>query len=411
MFTEQEKIRIKERYNMALDRIKNTNIKCFKDHKKPVFLISDTYPGVWLEHSYDSVFLAKLDRKFLDIAKNTLCLFLDNQRENGQLPCYVIDKGKAPDWPEFGYSQIQECVSFTRLCCEYYEMSGDLEFLKYAYNRCVKWQKWYENTRVPSETGLVEMFCGYDTGHDNSCRMDGTRYKGSAKDNDASVYPEDDEILPMIAPDINSVYYGSLTALSDMANSLGIYEDVDKWRKKAELIKQKLIETCFDKEDCFFYDVDKNGNKRKHLSISITNVLSEHLLSQKQATDIINKHLLNKNEFYTEYPFPSIAISDTGFERNNNGNSWNYYSQALTVLRCTRWMDFYGYSKEFDEVLEKWIRQWAFSKKIMFGQELDPFTGEPSDCSEWYSSCMLVYVYATERLGLTQDSMHQKERR
>lgn len=46
MFTAEEKKRIKKRYDMALDRITNTNIKCFEGHEKPLFLISDTYPGV-----------------------------------------------------------------------------------------------------------------------------------------------------------------------------------------------------------------------------------------------------------------------------------------------------------------------------------------------------------------------------
>lgn len=385
---------------MAFDRITKINVRCFKGRERPLFMISDSYPGVWLEHAYDSVFLAKLDNRYLEIAKNTLCLFLENQRENGQLPCYVIDKSTGCNLPELGYTQIQECVSFTRLCYEYYTMSDDVEFLRYAYNKCVKWQEWQENTRMPSNKGLIEMFCGFDTGHDRSCRMDGVKYKGVAKDNDASVYPDDDDVLPMIVPDMNAVYYGTVTALFNMAKALDKQDDAKKWSIKAESIKEKLLEVCFDKEDCFFYDIDKNGNKRKHLSISITNVLTEHLPDRELAQEIIDRHLLNPQEFYTEYPFPAIAKSDIGFKRNKEGNSWNYYSQALTALRCTQWMDYYGYSKEFDAILEKWVRQWAFSEKIMFGQELDPFTGEPSESSAWYSSCMLVFVYAVRRLGL-----------
>ena len=40
---------------------------------------------------------------------------------------------------------------------------------------------------------------------------------------------------------------------------------------------------------------------------------------------------------------------------------------------------------------------------IDLGQRLvpiDPVTGEPTKSSEWYSSCMLAYVYAVRRLGL-----------
>ena len=398
MFTAQEKEKINQYYNLAMTRIKEKHINCFKGHEKPVFLISDTYPGVWLEHAYDSVFFAKMDKNYLEIAKNTLNLFLDNQKESGQLPCFVIDMNKGPNWPEFGYSQIQECVSFARLCYEYYEMSGDKEFLEKAYEKCVKWEKWYEAYRMPSKKGLVEIFCGHDTGHDGSARKDGMKYRKSAKNNDAAAYPEGDDVLPMITPDNNAVFYGTLTALSDMAKAL--CEDSDFWEEKANTVKQKLYEICYDTDDGFFYDVDKNGNRRKYLSISITNVFSEHLLTQEEFDVIYDKHMKNTDEFYTDYPFPSMAKSDPSFKQNKSGNSWGFYSQALTILRCTRWMDFYGKGKEFDEILEKWVRQWTFGNEIMFGQELHPLTGKTSDCSEWYSSCMLIYIYATKRLNL-----------
>ncbi len=401
MFTDEEIKKIRQYYHMAWDRIEHYNIRCFVGFKKPVFLISNTYPGVWLEHAYDSVFLAEMDGRYLELAKNTLCLFLDNQKENGQIPCYVIDKGVAEAfWPALGFSQVQECVCFTRLCYEYYVMSKDLLFLRYAYDKCRKWQKWYQVYRANKGNGLIEMFCGFDTGHDNSCRMDGVKYRGTAKDNDAAQYPADDAVLPIIAPDMNAVYYGTLQALADMANALGEKEAAQKWHQEADKIKSALFAVCYDQTDHFFYDVGKHGNKRKHLSISITNVLSEHLPDGQLAKEIFEKHLKNPHEFYTEYPFPAIARSDPGFLRNADGNSWNYYSQALTVLRCTRWMDFYGFREDFDIILEKWVRQWTFSGGIMFGQELDPISGEPSQCSQWYSSCMLVYIYAVKRLGL-----------
>ena len=343
MFTEQEKIKIKQYYDLAFDRIKNKHIGCFKGHDKPVFLISDTYPGVWLEHVYDSVFFAKMDNAYLEIAKNTLDLFLNNQKDNGQLPCYVIDKNKAPLKDALGYSQTQECVSFTRLCYEYFEMSGDVEFLKKAYPKCIAWQQWHEKYRMPSGKGLVEAFCGHDTGHDNSGRKDGMTYAGRSKDKDATVYPEGDAVLPIIAPDINAVYYGTLTALADMAKTLGKQNDSEKWTAKAKAVKKALKDVCYDENDAFYYDVDKNGNKRKYLSISITNVLTERALEPEPAELIYSKHLRNPDEFYTEYPFPSMAKSDPTFKQNKSGNSWGFYSQALTILRCTRWMIF----KEF----------------------------------------------------------------
>ena len=57
-------------------RLKKIHIGNFLGMEKPLFLISETYPGIWLEHVYDSVFYATLDRSMLYLAENTAELFL-----------------------------------------------------------------------------------------------------------------------------------------------------------------------------------------------------------------------------------------------------------------------------------------------------------------------------------------------
>ena len=65
---------------------------------------------------------------------------------------------------------------------------------------------------------------------------------------------------------MNCNYFATLTALSKMAKELGAESEAEKWSTEAKHVKEKLFEICFDKDDCFFYDVDINGNKRKFLS-------------------------------------------------------------------------------------------------------------------------------------------------
>jgi hypothetical protein len=116
---------------------------------------------------------------------------------------------------------------------------------------------------------------------------------------------------------------------------------------------------------------------------------------------IYNEHIKNPNEFWTEYPFPSMAINDPSTKDHKNFNCWGYYTQGLIVLRCSIWMDKYGYSEDYNYILKKWVETWTLHyDDIKFAQEIDPITGEPTKSSEWYSSCMLAYVYAVRRLGL-----------
>ena len=88
--------RIREIYDAAFDRIKNVHIACFKDMEDPLFLISNEYPGLWMEHTYDSVLLATIDPAYIYLAENAINLFVDRQTDEGQLPFAVMDGSKHP---------------------------------------------------------------------------------------------------------------------------------------------------------------------------------------------------------------------------------------------------------------------------------------------------------------------------
>lgn len=374
-----------------LDRIKSHHLRRLAGSEGDIFYISDTYPGLWLEHTYDSVVWADYMPSQHEVSKNQVKLFLSKQLPSGQLPCYI--------WSDrICYGWTQECVSFIRLAYEAcLQNPDDPDFLRLCYDAGCRWDEWQVKYKMPHKTGLIEMFCGYDTGHDNSSRLNGMKYDGEYSPHGEDV-PEDDPVLPVLAPDMNAVFYGGRTALADMADRLGLTEEAAQWRAKAEEVRKAIYDLCYDEEDDFFYDVDKNGNKRRIRSISITNVLTERVTDIEHGRRIIKRHMLDPDEFWTPYPFPAVAANDKTWIRNRDGNSWGYYSQGLTALRSTRWMEHYGFADEMEEVMRKWVSAWCADGVINFGQELDPMTGSPSVCSEWYSSCMLYFLIAIRRL-------------
>ena len=91
--TNMNKEKIREICRIASDRIRDVHIGCFKGTDKPLFLISETYPGIWMEHVYDSVFYASRNPEYLCLAENTVNLFMDRQTEEGQLPFAVMRSG------------------------------------------------------------------------------------------------------------------------------------------------------------------------------------------------------------------------------------------------------------------------------------------------------------------------------
>ena len=111
---------------------------------------------------------------------------------------------------------------------------------------------------------------------------------------------------------------------------------------------------------------------------------------------------MNEKEFYTPFPFSSLAANDPTFAKRVGGNDWGYYTQGLTALRALRWMEHYGFDKELEELMSRWIDALVASEELRFSQELDPFTGELTPNSQWYSSTLLFFVAAVRRVVLGQ---------
>jgi hypothetical protein len=244
------------------------------------------------------------------------------------------------------------------------------------------------------------MYCGYDTGHDNSERLRGMKYEGWVGE-DGGYMPTDCPVAPMLATDMNANFYGNRVALSEMAALLGKPDEAAAWRKKANDIREKMFELLFDEKDCFFYDVDKHGRQRRMKSISITNVILEDVCDEALVDEIYERHFKNPAAFGTPYPFPSLAMNEPRTKPHLPGNDWGYYSMGLTALRTLLWMPRYGRTKEMHEMMRAWLRGWTNCFDTMpFGQELDPYAGTPSNCSSWYSATMLYYLHAARELGI-----------
>ena len=395
--------RIREIARITSERIQKKHIGCFTGLDKPLFLISEQYPGLWLEHAYDAVFYASMKPEYVYLAENTVNFFIDRQTEDGQLPFAVMRDGQVR------YSQIQECVSFYSLCLEVYRMNRDAALLARAYESGKKWDQWLRRHRMTTGRGLVEMFFGYDTGHDNSGRLEGMACPGNycvdGVEQNAATLPPDDGVTPILAVDMNANLYGNERALAEMARLLGRPDEAAAWETSARTLKQKLFEHCFDERDAFFYDVDRNGVKRRYKSSTIFHLFMEKVLDPEEDSALIERiyhgHIKNPSEFWTPYPFPSMAVNDPSCAHHVDSNCWGYYTMGLIVLRCTRWMDAYGWGGDFDRVCEAWLEAWTRQfDTLPLGQEIDPITGAATSASPWYSSGMLSYLYAAHRLGI-----------
>jgi hypothetical protein len=166
------------------------NVKLAPRYDKPLLFEGAVYPGAWLECGpLEGLVYATL-AKFvtpkagqptpLETALANHNAFFSLQREDGQIPASV----KLTD---VGYGQIQMVVPIAATALELGQLTRNHEFLETAYAACSRWDVWLRRYRDTRKTGLVEGFCTYDTGHDNSPRWAGIPNR--CPDADARKFP------------------------------------------------------------------------------------------------------------------------------------------------------------------------------------------------------------------------------
>jgi hypothetical protein len=390
-------------WNLALETLA-ANVKHVPNYDKLVLFEGSVYPGTWLEcgphesltYADLSEFVRLADAKPspLEVAKNTHRAFFALQRKDGQLPATVKLDG-------MNWGQVQMVVPIAATAWEIAQKDNDEAFLSEAYSACGRWDAWLRRYRNTRGTGLVEAFCTFDTGQDNSPRWAGV--SDECPDHDAKKFTPGQSV-PRLCPDLSATTFGARIALSAMANALGKKTEAQQWMESAEQIRSLIVRLLWCEKDASFYDVDPQGNFVRVRSVANTRVLGEHVLrlnvprERKMFKDLWERQLHNPAAYWAKYPFPSIALNDPKFVRPIPRNSWGGGSQALTALRTLRWMDYYGKGSELHTLMDRWCT--AIVSAGGFCQQMDPETGiftQPDPGG--YSPCALAFLQFAKRLG------------
>ena len=387
------------------------NIHTMPRYTPPTLVEGAVYAGIWLECApNEGLVYGTLDQYItpstpdnapLKVARNNHMAFFAQQKPDGQLPASIKLADQAGSTA--GYGQIQMVVPIAATAWDLIQLTNDDELLVAAYDACSRWDAWLRQYRDTRKTGLVEGFCTYDTGHDNSPRWAGIPNR--CPDADARKCPPLPS-MPRLCPDLSATVYGGRMALAHMATALGKGDEASRWHDDAEKIRTLIITKLYSPEDAAFYDLDAQNKFVRVRGDLISRVLGEHVLRRYDAHDkaifdaIWTRQIHNPKAFWAPYPLTSIAMDDPTFVRPIPRNSWGGASQALTALRAPRWMPYYGKQAELNHLMQQWTE--AISRHTEFRQQMDPLTGDFTQADpSGYSPAALVYCDFIQRLSHT----------
>ena len=379
-FTPDELQKLAEIFDSIPEKLLG-NTRNTGERSTPVLLAGACYNGLWLEHNQDCLFACEL---LPEIAWESIKIIMDYQQSDGLLP-YSLRFSPF----KTGVSQLQTVYPFARCALEVARklQRPEAEFAA-IYDAGLRYDRWLNEFRNHNQLGLVEMFCAFDTGHDDSKRVKDGGIPNACPGAWAGNMPDIPE-MPIIAADLSASRCGGLTALSELAGMLDKPREAALLKQQADNLKNAIMEKLYDQEDEFFYDRTADGF-RKYRTEHITRLFLNRVVDQELFDRIYARYFTSEDEFFPPYPFPSVSVSDKSFNAEHPANCWGGNTQMLTLLRALLWMDFYGKGAELEEIMLRTLK--AFLKyENPFAQELHPFTGEPIGFGENYTPALLFF--------------------
>ena len=261
------------------------------------------YIGAW---QWDSFFHA-LAYMYVDqdLAENQLRIMLDHQRLDGLIPDAIHDEGVVTQWPLPNSEDVVEVtkpplIAWTAL--KLYSRLGNKDFLDEIYDALSRWNAWWFEKNDDDQDGIIQYNHPYSSGLDDS--------------------PMWDEGMPVESPELNSYLVMSMDALAKIAEILGFSGEAQDWTRQAQMLTEKILRHFWDAETGVFWAT------RNHKPIRVLTPFSLYPLLTGRMPKPIEKelvrHLFSKEEFWTDFPIPTVAKSDPRYEPDTmwRGPTW-----------------------------------------------------------------------------------------
>ena len=324
-----------------------------------------------------------------DLAKNQVRVMFDFQNDQGMIADCVF-----PDTTieNHNWRDTKPPLSAWAVW-SIYEKTKDRSFIAELYPQIVKYHEWWYKYRDHNGNGMceygstdgTEIAARWESGMDNAVRFDHIKMVRNNED----AWSMDQESV-----DLNSYLFAEKHYLKNMAELLGMDEDVEKFKSEAIQLKKQIQTLMYDPDDGYFYDIRlEDGSFVKVKGPEGWIPLWAGVALQTQADAVIEK-ILNPRIFNTKIPFPTLDASHPEF--NPEKGYWRgpvWMDQAYFALMG---MKKYGYENEVLKLTSKLFNEIQYPALY---ENYHPITGEGLNSPHFSWTAAHLYLMYIEILS------------
>ena len=169
--------------------------------------------------------------------------------------------------------------------------------------------------------------------------------------------------------DLNSYLYRECLAFALIADAKGHADDATHFRLEAEKKKTAIQKYCWNEADGFYYDLDnRTGKQIKVKSAAGFAPMWAQIPTPQQAKRLLTEHLMNRAEFWRDFPVAVLAATEKGYSENYEtgdieGSNWRANTWIPTNYYIFHALRAYGY-----EDLAKTLADMTLQKVRQIGE-------------------------------------------
>lgn len=349
-----------------------------------------SYPYQWLWDScFHAIILNHYNRQD---AKKELLSLTAKQFDNGMIPHIIYwrksDKTSFPHikWGKLGTSTLTQPPMLAYAVWQIFQKDKDSSFVKAIYPHLYHFYRYLLTERDPHENHLIGIMNPDESGEDNSPRFDeplGLSIKQTLQENTRRRFAliKKNVECRFDAPfcmrnffwvkdvPFNSIMVENLKLLAKIAEKLHYSEDAIYFTEKAKEIAAAMRNLMLE-DGIFWSTYGESYQKIKVKTWAIFTPLFAEILTPQEAKKLITEHLLNKNEFWANFPVPSVSLDEPSFDPQGfwRGPTWI----------AANWFIYQGLMRySFKDIAEE-IKQSSFSliQESGFREQFNPLNGE-----------------------------------
>lgn len=361
----------------------------------------ESYPYQWL---WDSCFHAIILSHFsADDAQKEILSLCSKQFDNGLIP-HMIYWEKADvmniNWGTEGTSSITQPPMIAYAVWHIFQKHGDEEFLKKVYPNLFHFYKYLINERDPHERNLVGIISPDESGEDNSPRFDEPLDLPPIQSRDTNFKRrlkliEENRKCNFDAPfcmknffwvkdvPFNAIMVENLKCLAHIAERLGHDYDAEYFSKQRQETIDAMRELMFE-DGIFWTTYGEDYKKIKVKTWALFAPLFAKIPTQEEAELLVNTYLLNKEEFWTEYPLPTVSLGEPSFDAGGYWRGPTWFAPNWFIYKGLIQYGFVDIASKLKSSSLKLL------KRSGFREQFDPQTGKGLGAKEFTWGGLIV---------------------